>query len=131
MRICMLAAALAGSLLIRAQAPGANLPVNTVHLPPGFHIDSHHGWKFIAFGPDGLLYVPVGAPCNICEPDPRHGAIFRMKSDGSGLETFATGVRNSVGFDWQPATKELWFTDNGRDNLGDDSPPDELNRALL
>src|SRR5437762_1380298 len=204
MRIYMLAAALAGSLLIRAQAPGANLPVNTVHLPPGFHIevfasgvtaarelaigakgtvfaasmrggsvfalpdtngdhkadrvikighnlgmasgvafhdralyvaeisrvlryddieshldsppepvvvtdqfpsDSHHGWKFIAFGPDGLLYVPVGAPCNICEPDARHGAIFRMKSDGSGLETFATGVRNSVGFDWQPATK--------------------------
>jgi glucose/arabinose dehydrogenase len=91
--------------------------------------DAHHGWKFIAFGPDGLLYVPVGAPCNICEPDGRHGIIARMKADGSGFETFATGVRNSVGFDWHPTTKELWFTDNGRDMLGDDVPPDELNRA--
>jgi glucose/arabinose dehydrogenase len=91
--------------------------------------DHHHGWKFIAFGPDGLLYVPVGAPCNVCEPDDRHGIIARMKPDGSGYETFATGVRNSVGFDWHPVTKELWFTDNGRDLLGDDIPPDELNHA--
>jgi glucose/arabinose dehydrogenase len=94
-----------------------------------FPKDTHHGWKFIAFGPDGLLYVPVGAPCNICEPDARHGIIARMKPDGTGVETFASGVRNSVGFDWHPTTKELWFTDNGRDMLGDDVPPDELNRA--
>lgn len=92
--------------------------------------DRHHGWKFIAFGPDGKLYVPVGAPCNICEPDPnRYANIMRMNPDGSGLETFARGIRNTVGFDWDPRTHELWFTDNGRDWLGDDSPPDELNHA--
>ena len=95
-----------------------------------FPRDRHHGWKFIAFGPDGWLYVPVGAPCNICEPPgPLHETITRMKPDGSGLEVFSRGVRNSVGFDWHPATKTLWFTDNGRDYLGDDRPPDELNHA--
>ena len=104
-------------------------PAPPVVVSDAFPDDSAHGWKFIAFGPDGLLYVPVGAPCNICEPDARHGGIFRMKADGSGLETFATGVRNSVGFDWHPVTNELWFTDNGRDNLGDDMPSDELNHA--
>jgi glucose/arabinose dehydrogenase len=92
--------------------------------------DRHHGWKFIRFGPDGWLYVPVGAPCNICEPDPdRYALIARMRPDGSGYEPFSRGVRNSVGFDWHPETKELWFTDNGRDMLGDDLPSDELNRA--
>jgi glucose/arabinose dehydrogenase len=91
--------------------------------------EGHHGWKFIAFGPDGKLYVPVGAPCNICEPDERHGVIQRMNGDGSGLETVARGVRNSVGFDWSPADKTLWFTDNGRDMLGDELPSDELNRV--
>jgi len=92
--------------------------------------DRHHGWKFIAFGPDGKLYVPVGAPCNICEPDAnRYANIMRMNLDGSDLETFARGIRNTVGFDWDPRTHELWFTDNGRDWLGDDSPPDELNHA--
>lgn len=92
--------------------------------------DRHHGWKFIAFGPDGLLYVPVGAPCNVCEKeDPRYASLLRMKPDGSGQEVFASGIRNTVGFDWQPETKVLWFTDNGRDLLGDDLPPDELNRA--
>lgn len=92
--------------------------------------ETHHGWKFIAFGPDGKLYVPVGAPCNICKPDPqRHANILRMNPDGSGREVFAEGVRNTVGFDWQPRSGELWFTDNGRDLLGDDLPPDELNRA--
>lgn len=92
--------------------------------------DRHHGWKFIAFGPDGKLYVPVGAPCNICESDPqRYANIMRMNADGSGLETFATGIRNTVGFDWQPGSGDLWFTDNGRDTLGDDVPPDELNHA--
>jgi glucose/arabinose dehydrogenase len=92
--------------------------------------ETHHGWKFIAFGPDGKLYVPVGAPCNICEPDPeRYANILRMSPDGSQWEVFARGVRNSVGFDWQPQTGELWFTDNGRDWMGDDAPPCELNRA--
>jgi glucose/arabinose dehydrogenase len=91
--------------------------------------ETHHGGKFLAFGPDGKLYVPTGAPCNVCEPDARHGLISRMNADGSGSEVFARGVRNSVGFDWHPQTHELWFTDNGRDMLGDDSPPDELNHA--
>ena len=91
--------------------------------------DRHHGWKFIAFGPDGALYVPVGAPCNVCEPSERHAVIVRMKPDGSGLETVARGVRNSVGFDWSPLDKSLWFTENGRDMLGDDLPSDELNRV--
>jgi glucose/arabinose dehydrogenase len=95
-----------------------------------FPSDGHHGWKFIAFGPDGLLYVPVGAPCNNCESkEPVYAAIHRMKPDGSGLELFASGIRNTVGFDWNPQTKELWFTDNGRDWLGDDMPPDELDHA--
>lgn len=92
--------------------------------------DRGHGWKFIRFGPDGLLYVPVGAPCNVCAPDPeRYALISRIRPDGSGYEVFARGIRNSVGFDWHPETKELWFTDNGRDNLGDDVPSDELNHA--
>jgi glucose/arabinose dehydrogenase len=94
--------------------------------------DRHHGQKFIAFGPDGLLYVPVGGPCNVCDKekdDPRYASILRMKPDGSALEVFASGVRNSVGFDWHPQTRELWFTDNGRDNMGDDVPRDELNTA--
>lgn len=89
-----------------------------------------HGWKFIKFGPDGKLYVPVGAPCNIClSEDQRFASIMRMNPDGSELEIFAHGVRNTVGFDWHPITNELWFTDNGRDMLGDDIPPDELNHA--
>ena len=93
--------------------------------------DRHHGWKFIAFGPDDLMYVPVGAPCNVCErnDDPRYSAILRMRPDGTQLEPYAHGVRNSVGFDWHPETKELWFTDNGRDMLGDNIPSDELNHA--
>jgi glucose/arabinose dehydrogenase len=96
-----------------------------------FPSETHHGWKFIAFGPDGKLYVPVGAPCNICEPDPdRYANIMRMNVDGSGLEVYARGVRNTVGFDWEPRNGALWFTDNGRDMLGDDLPPDELNRAV-
>ena len=89
-----------------------------------------HGWKFIRFGPDGMLYVPVGAPCNVCErKDKRYASIMRMNPDGTGLNIFSRGVRNTVGFDWDPDTKELWFTDNGRDWMGDDLPPDELNHA--
>jgi glucose/arabinose dehydrogenase len=92
--------------------------------------DRHHGWKFIGFGPDGLLYVPVGAPCNVClSSDKVFATIMRMQPNGSNLEIFSHGVRNTVGFDWHPRTKELWFTDNGRDWLGNDRPPDELNRA--
>jgi glucose/arabinose dehydrogenase len=92
----------------------------------------HHGWKFIAFGPDDKLYVPVGAPCNICnEKDSIYASICTMQPDGSGLEIFAKGIRNSVGFDWHPVTKELWFTENGADNLGDDLPADELNNAPI
>ncbi len=104
-------------------------PPQPVVVNDTFPRETHHGWKFIAFGPDGLLYVPIGAPCNVCEVDVKHGIIARMKPDGSELETFASGVRNSVGFDWHPTASELWFTDNGRDMLGDDVPPDELNRA--
>ncbi|MFC7670255.1 PQQ-dependent sugar dehydrogenase [Hymenobacter humi] len=89
-----------------------------------------HGMRYIAFGPDGLLYVPVGAPCNSCEPEkPIFGTINRLRPDGTGFQNVATGVRNTVGFDWHPQTKELWFTDNGRDMLGDNLPADELNRA--
>jgi len=92
--------------------------------------EHHHGWKFIRFGPDGWLYVPVGAPCNIClSDDRRFASITRMNPDGSAVEVFASGVRNTVGFDWHPGTKQLWFTDNGRDMMGDDIPPDELNHA--
>jgi glucose/arabinose dehydrogenase len=90
--------------------------------------DAHHGWKFIAFGPDGRLYVPVGAPCNVCTPPgPLHATITRLDLAGGRPEVVARGVRNSVGFDFDPANGDLWFTDNGRDWLGDDQPPDELN----
>lgn len=92
--------------------------------------ERHHGWRYIGFGPDDKLYVGVGAPCNVCDRDAEGFAqVWRMNPDGSGLETFARGVRNTVGFTWHPMTGEFWFTDNGRDMLGDDEPPDELNRA--
>ncbi|MEO8248949.1 MAG: PQQ-dependent sugar dehydrogenase [Burkholderiales bacterium] len=93
-------------------------------LPP----EQHHAWKYIKFGPDGKLYVPFGAPCNICEPPPEYAQIRRYNADGSGMEVVARGVRNTQGFDWHPVTKEMWFTDHGRDWLGDDTPEDELNR---
>lgn len=105
-------------------------PPRPVIVTSAFPDKRHHGWKFIRFGADGKLYVPVGAPCNVCEEkDPRFATIMRMEPDGRGLEIYASGVRNSVGFDWHPLSGELWFTDNGRDWLGDDLPPDELNRA--
>ena len=93
-------------------------------LPP----EQHHNWKFITFGPDGKLYVPFGAPCNICEPGPEYAQIRRYNADGSGMEVIARGVRNTQGFGWHPVTQEMWFTDHGRDWMGDDSPEDELNR---
>lgn len=120
------------SRLLRFDNIEANLatPPRPIVVSDRFPRDAHHGWKFIAFGPDGLLYVPVGAPCNICDPDSnRYANIMRMRPDGDGLEVFARGIRNSVGFDWHPETQEMWFTDNGRDMLGDDLPSDELNHA--
>lgn len=105
-------------------------PPEPVVVADDFPRDRHHGWKFIRFGPDGMLYVPVGAPCNICDEDnPIYASITRMRPDGTRREVFARGVRNTVGFDWHPSTGELWFTENGRDWLGNDRPPDELNRA--
>jgi len=90
--------------------------------------DVHHGWKFIRFGPDGRLYIPIGAPCNICDRD-GYALIGSLDLKTKAFEVHSKGVRNSVGFDWHPVTRELWFTDNGRDWLGDELPADELNRA--
>jgi len=90
----------------------------------------YHGWRYISFGPDDRLYVAIGVPCNICiSTNPLFGTIISMRPDGSDLSVFAKGVRNSVGFAWNPSNKKFWFTDNGRDWLGDDLPPDELNYA--
>jgi glucose/arabinose dehydrogenase len=91
--------------------------------------DEAHGWKFIAIGPDNKLYVPVGQPGNNVLHDDAHGQIRRMNLDGSGVEVVARGVRNTVGFDWNPETKQLYFTDNGRDWMSEDVPEDELNRV--
>ena len=90
--------------------------------------EQHHNWKYIAFGPDGKLYVPFGAPCNICVPGDEYAQIRRYNADGSGMEVIARGVRNTQGFAWHPGTREMWFTDHGRDWMGDDMPEDELNR---
>ncbi len=103
-------------------------------VPEVLHVElpaeKHHGWRYIDFGPDGKLYVAIGAPCNICDRGAEGFAhIIRMNPDGTQREVYAEGVRNSVGFTWHPETGELWFTDNGRDWLGDDSPPCELNHA--
>lgn len=90
--------------------------------------DGHHGWKYIAFSPQGQLLVPVGAPCNICdEPDP-YNSITSFDLKTKEFKVIARGIRNTVGFTWHPQTKELWFTDNGRDMMGDDIPADELNK---
>jgi glucose/arabinose dehydrogenase len=105
-----------------------NPPV-PVKITDSYPTDNHHGWKYIAFGPDGKLYVPVGAPCNICESnDPIYASITRINPDGTGREIIASGVRNTVGFTWHPTTGELWFTENNRDWMGDDMPPCELNK---
>jgi glucose/arabinose dehydrogenase len=112
-----------------------NVPITPELVYGGYPTETHHGWKFIRFGPDGRLYVPVGAPCNICEPGDPYANITRMNSSLDGFEIIARGIRNTVGFDWHPVTGELWFTDNGRDNWGggdqeltDNNPPCELNR---
>ncbi|MCZ6641801.1 MAG: PQQ-dependent sugar dehydrogenase [Gammaproteobacteria bacterium] len=91
---------------------------------------THHGWKHLGFGPDGSLYFAVGAPCNIClSEDPRFASILRMDPQSGDTSVYASGVRNTVGFDWHPVTRALWFTDNGRDMLGDDVPFEEVNVA--
>lgn len=107
----------------------AQLPIKPGRtLNQRFPSDNHHGWKFIRFGSDGKLYVPVGANCNICDPKKEYARIYRIDVNGNSKEEVAQGVRNTVGLDFHPTTKELWFTDNGRDWMGDDLPPDELNR---
>ncbi|MEM1259874.1 MAG: PQQ-dependent sugar dehydrogenase [Bacteroidota bacterium] len=106
-------------------------PSEPVVVYDDYPTEFHHGWKYIAFGPDDKLYVPVGAPCNICDStvsDQRYASITRMDPDGNNREIYAHGVRNTVGFTWHPETNEMWFTDNGRDLMGDDVPPCELNR---
>ncbi|GMQ83201.1 MAG: sorbosone dehydrogenase family protein [Rhodothermia bacterium] len=104
-------------------------PPTPVVVYDGLPTDALHGWKFIAFGPDDKLYVPIGAPCNICDKGQPYAALWRMNTDGSNFELYASGIRNTVGFGWHPVTEELWFTDNQRDYLGDDVPSDELNYA--
>ncbi len=103
-------------------------PPKPVVVTDEFPSDRHHGWKYLGFGPDDKLYVPVGAPCNVCD-EAGYSAIYRMDSDGKNREVYAEGVRNSVGFDWHPETQEFWFSDNGRDRMGDDVPPCEINFA--
>ncbi len=116
--------------VLRFDSAETRRPGHPAVVNDSFPSDALHGWKYMRFGPDGKLYVPVGAPCNVCErDDKRYASIMRMNPDGTGLELFASGVRNTVGFDWHPVTGNLWFTDNGRDMLGDDLPPDELNTA--
>ena len=111
---------------IESQLENPPAPVTVTNKLPN---NRHHGWKFIDFGPDEMLYVPVGAPCNVCLPSDPYGGILRIDPNRPVIEMFARGIRNSVGFAWHPETGELWFTDNGRDNLGDNLPPGELNRA--
>ena len=105
-------------------------PPVPVVVAEGFPEEEVHGWRFIRFGPDDHLYVPIGAPCNICEAEnPIYGSITRVDPASGELEIMAAGIRNTVGFDWHPETDELWFTDNGADGLGDNRPSDELNRV--
>ena len=115
------------SVLEAVKAGGTGLTPKVVL--EGLPSDFMHGWKYIAFGPDGYLYYQIGAPCNVCDRGDPYASIWRVKPDGSGNEIFARGVRNSVGIDWHPITKQAFFTENGRDNLGDEQPNDELNRA--
>jgi len=111
---------------IEAKLDNPPQPVMVYDKLPG---EVPHGWKFIKIGPDGKLYVPIGAPCNICDRGDPFTQIIRMNLDGSGVETVVRGMRNTVGFDFHPVTKELWFGDNQRDWLSEDMPPDELNRV--
>ncbi len=116
--------------VLRFDGIEANSGVAPVDMTAAFKLpkEQHHNWKYIAFGPDGKLYVPFGAPCNICEPTEEYAQIRRYNADGSGMEVIARGVRNTQGFAWHPISREMWFTDHGRDWMGDDMPEDELNR---
>jgi glucose/arabinose dehydrogenase len=91
--------------------------------------ERHHGWRYMRFGPDGWLWIGIGAPCNVCDEGDPFASLARLSPDGKRFEVWARGVRNTVGFDWHPASGAVWFTDNGRDLMGDDVPPDELNVA--
>lgn len=105
-------------------------PPAPVLVTDGLPREGWHGLRYIGFGPDGLLYVGSGVPCNVCQrDDERFATILRVHPDSATIAIYARGVRNSVGFDWHPETGELWFTDNGRDWMGPNQPPDELNRA--
>ena len=107
-----------------------DVPAKPQAIYDGYPSDKHHGWKYLRAGPDGKLYTAVGAPCNVCKPEQEiYGTLTRLDPDGKNFEIYARGLRNSVGFDWHPVTRELWLTDNGRDWLGNDAPPDELNHA--
>ena len=117
--------------VLRYDGIESNPNVQPVDMTAAFNLppEQHHNWKYLRFGPDGKLYVPFGAPCNICVlPSDAYAQIRRYDADGSNMEVIATGVRNTVGFDFHPVTKELWFTNHGRDWMGDDSPEDGLNR---
>ena len=108
-----------------------NPEVQPVNLTAAFDLprEEHHGWKFAKFGPDGRLYMNIGVPCNICEFNREtHALIVSFNPDGSGRRIEAKGIRNSVGFDWHPLTRELWATNNGRDWAGNDVPHDTLHR---
>lgn len=127
----------AGDLYVGALGRILRYPAILTHLdsPPTPQVvrddlptQTHHGWRYLRFGPDGKLYLSIGAPCNVCAPQ-HAGLIERMQPNGTQTEVMARGVRNSVGFDWQPGSGDLWFTDNGRDWLGDDRPSDELNHV--
>jgi glucose/arabinose dehydrogenase len=116
--------------VLRYDGIEANPNAQPVDMTAAFKLpkEQHHNWKYVAFGPDGKLYVPFGAPCNICTVSDEYAQIRRYNADGSGMEVVARGVRNTQGFAWHPDTRELWFTDHGRDWMGDDAPEDELNR---
>lgn len=119
--------------IARYAAPGFDLDLPFAEMREVIYDDlpdkAHHGWRYIDFGPDGKLYVTVGAPCNICNVDDLEATIIRMNPDGSDAEIFAKGIRNSVGMDFHPQSDVLYFTDNNTDNMGDDTPPGEFNAA--
>lgn len=116
--------------IIRFKKIGLNLenPPKATVIYDKLPSDKHHGWKYLRFGKDNRLYTAVGAPCNICKSEKEiYTSLIRLNPDGSAFEIIARGIRNTVGFDWQPGTNKLFFSDNGRDHMGDDLPPDELN----
>jgi glucose/arabinose dehydrogenase len=99
-----------------------------VKVGPGLPDKSHHGWRYLAAGPDGALYVTIGTPCNVCMPKGLEGTIVRLEPKTGAVTKVASGIRNSVGVAFHPRTREMFFTDNGADMMGDDIPREELNR---